>query len=218
MGTRADARERLVAAAERLLAGRGIDGSSLREINALAGVGNASAVQYHFGGRSGLLQAVLDKHHADVEARRHALLDQYEASGADDLRTLAGALVRPLSAELRNPNGGAGYLQLLADVMNRPQPVIDPAALDDPANSTYRWRKLVEPHLPPGAAELHRRFQVIRFTVSELARRARTQSSRGDALFVSQLVDLVAAMLAAPVSPETERARLAASRKAPSGR
>jgi AcrR family transcriptional regulator len=204
---RTDARDRLVAATETLVSGRGIDDLSLREINAAAGVGNASAIQYHFGGRPGLVRAVLDKHHAEVEARRHALLDDYEAQGDGDLRALAAAFVRPLASEVRNADGGAGYLQLLADVMNRPRPAIDPATLEDPSNSTFRWRKLVEPLLPPDAAELHRRFMVIQFTSTELARRARVPSARGDTLFVSQLIDLVAAMLAAPVSDETRRAR-----------
>ena len=44
---------RLVAAAETLFAGAGVDAVSLREINAAAGAGNASAIQYHFGDRAG---------------------------------------------------------------------------------------------------------------------------------------------------------------------
>ena len=72
-------RDRLVAAAETLFAGAGVDAVSLREINAAAGAGNASAIQYHFGDRAGLLRAVIAKHHPKVESRRHALLDQVEA-------------------------------------------------------------------------------------------------------------------------------------------
>jgi len=59
---RSDVRERLVAAAETLFAGAGVDAVSLREINAAAGAGNAIAIQYHFGDRAGLLRAVLAKH------------------------------------------------------------------------------------------------------------------------------------------------------------
>ena len=69
-----DTRERLIRAAEKLFAERGVSGVSLREINREAGAKNAVAVQYHFGDRDGLLRAVLAKHWPDVEARRHALL------------------------------------------------------------------------------------------------------------------------------------------------
>ena len=57
---------------------------------------------------------------------------------------------------------------------------------------------------------LHRRFTAIRFAAAELGRRAESAPHRDDRLFVSQLVDLVEALLLAPVSPTT--ASLAADR------
>jgi AcrR family transcriptional regulator len=196
--------ERLIDAAEVLFATHGIEGVSLREINRTAGARNASALQYHFGGRDGLLRAVLAKHHHAVEARRHAMLDAYEADGAD-LRALAGALVRPNAAMLADGDGGPAYLQIMAELMNRPRPVIDPAALDDPASSIYRWRTLVARLLDNDATRLHRRFVAMRFAAVELARRARSAPHTDDRLFVSHLVDLVAGLLAAPLSHETRR-------------
>jgi AcrR family transcriptional regulator len=200
---RDDVRGNLIRAAERLFAERGSEVVSLREILAAAGATNASAVQYHFNDRAGLLRAVLAKHHPMVEQRRHRLLDDYDAAGVDDIRALAAALVEPLAAELDNPDGGVGYLQLLADVYNRPRPVIDPATIEDPTNSTYRWRAAVRPLLSDEAARLHRRFDASRFAVSELARRGKVRSKRSNRLFTSQLVDLVSALLSAPVSPQT---------------
>lgn len=203
---RSDVRDRLLAAAETLFAGAGVDAVSLREINAAAGAGNASAIQYHFGDRAGLLRAVLAKHHPAVESRRHALLDQIEADGRSaDLRALAAALVRPLAAELEEPHGGAGYIQILADLANRPRPVLNPANVEDPTDSTFRWRALVEPLLSPEAVRLHRRFVAIRFTLTELARRSRDAHKSDVRFFTSHLIDLVAALLAAPVSAETRR-------------
>ncbi|HZA76104.1 MAG TPA: helix-turn-helix domain-containing protein [Acidimicrobiales bacterium] len=197
--------ERLIAAAESLFATHGIDGVSLREINRAAGARNASALQYHFGDRDGLLRAVLAKHHHAVEARRHAMLDAYEAEGRDDLRALAGALVRPSAAMLADGDGGPAYLQIMADLMNRPRPVIDAAALDDPASSIFRWRALVAGLLDNDATRLHRRFVAMRFAAVELARRARSAPHTDDRLFVSHLVDLVAGVLAAALSDETRR-------------
>jgi AcrR family transcriptional regulator len=216
---KADVRDRLVAAAETLFAGAGIDAVSLREINAAAGAGNASAIQYHFGDRAGLVRAVLAKHHPKVESRRHALLDQVEADGrSGDLRALAGALVRPLAAELDDPDGGPGYLQILADLVNRPRPVLSGASSEDPTDSTYRWRMLVEPLLASDAVRLHRRFVAIRFTMTELARRARDTHKSDTPFFVSHLIDLVAALLGAPVSAETARQLAPVARQRRRGR
>ena len=167
-----DVRTRLLDAAEALIAERGLEGVSLREITTAAEAGNARAIQYHFGGRAGLVRAVVDRHHPAVEARRHALLDQCEADGQSDLRPLAGALVRPLAAEL-GATGGPGYLQLLADLATRPHPAIAAATIEDPTDSTFRWRAAVEPLLDPDALRLHRRFTAIQFTLTELARRGR---------------------------------------------
>ena len=41
--------ERLLLAAERLFAARGVDGVSLRQVNVEAGQRNLSAAHYHFG-------------------------------------------------------------------------------------------------------------------------------------------------------------------------
>lgn len=194
----------LICAAERLFAERGSDQVSLREITSAAGATNASAVQYHFGGRRGLIRAVLAKHDAGVEERRHALLDDYETVGVRDVRALAQALVQPLADELGNDDGGLGYLQLLSDLFNRPDPPYEPGAVEDPTYSVHRWRALVMPMLTPEAIRLHRRFDALRFTVSELARRGRT-GRKDHRLFTSQLTDLVTGLLLAPVSEQTRR-------------
>ena len=200
--TRTDVRGDLVAAAERLFAARGIDAVSLREVVAEAGATNASAIQYHFGGRPGLVRAVLDKHGPAVEARRHALLDGYEARGVADLRELVAAYVRPLATEL-DVDGGPGYLQLMADLVNRPNLRVT-ADAEDPADSTARWRALVAPLLDPEAVRLHRRFVAVQFALTDLARRARNRPDGTDR-YTSHLVDLVTAVLAAPLSEETRR-------------
>ena len=77
----------------------------------------------------------------------------------------------------------------------------------DAAGSLERWSQLVEPLMPPGTAgaPLHRRFAAIRFTHIELGRRARIAPSQAAELFSSQLIDLVTALLGAPISEATER-------------
>ena len=202
-----DLRARLVSAAERLFAERGVESVSLREINTAAGARNASAVQYHLKDRAGVIRAILEKHHPDVEARRHTLLDQLESAGAADLRDLAGAYVRPLASKLSDPDGGHGYLQVLADLATRPEPVIAWVARADDSDSTHRWRTAVRPHMSAGGVQLHRRFTAMQFTHTALAQRARQTPRADQRLYTSHLVDLVTALLSAPVSAETARLR-----------
>ncbi len=102
-----------------MFASKGINGVSLREITRAAGQRNSSALQYHFGDRAGLVRAVVEKHRADTEPRRYALLDQYEAVGSPDLDVLSAALVAPLAAKLSDPDGGRAYLQINAEIYTR---------------------------------------------------------------------------------------------------
>ncbi|MGI5155333.1 helix-turn-helix domain-containing protein [Microbispora sp. CA-102843] len=206
---------RLVDAAERLFAERGIDAVSLREINAAAGQRNSTALQYHFGDRAGLLKAVLAKHRPEIEARRHQLLDEYEARGplpcvsyspashspAQARRTLAAALVRPAAAKLADPDGGRDYLRVMEQLVHR----MPPSLPEDGGGSIDRWRELVAPLLPETAVRLHQRFMAIRMTYVELARRASGPPARDDRLFTSHLIDVVSAVLASEVSDETTR-------------
>ncbi|MGD9703958.1 MAG: TetR family transcriptional regulator [Acidimicrobiia bacterium] len=197
-------KQQLISAAEVLFAERGIEAVSLREINAAAGQRNATALQYHFEDRYGLLMAVLRKHAVDVEARRHALLDEYERAGHRDLRVVTGTLVRPLAAKLADPDGGREYLRINAEVLNRPGLLVDDRFRTSPRNSINRWRQLVGPLLADVAVRrLHHRFTAIRVSATELARRASDAPRRGDELFTSHLIDLVTALLAAPMSDET---------------
>jgi AcrR family transcriptional regulator len=201
-------RRLLINAAEALFAERGVDGVSLREITLAAGVRNSTALQYHFGDRDGLLRAVLRKHYGEVDAHRHALLDEYErlGTGQQDLRTLVAAFVRPAAAKLADPDGGRAFLRITAHLVNRPAIDVSNAGRSDPRDSTHRWRMLVAPHLPDVAVKrLHRRFAAIRVTFIELARRAEQPPARSDELFTSHLIDLVTALLDAPVSEETAR-------------
>lgn len=199
-------RDRLIGAAEQLFAERGVDAVSLREINRLAGARNAVAVQYHFGDRDGVVRAVNAKHYPEVDARRHAMLDEYEAHPEAGLRALAAALVRPLASKLADPDGGPEYLQIHAELINLPRSGEPDDERPAPTrDSVQRWRELVESFLSEDAVRLHRRFTVIRLTAAELGRRARSGPHADDRLFVSHLIDVVTALLVAPSSEETLR-------------
>jgi len=135
------------------------------------------------------------------------MLDEYEARGEPDLRVLSSALVRPLAAKLDDADGGREFLQIYGELIEKPQ---QPEVTKDTNGSLQRWRDLLEPLLDEDAVRLHRRFTAILHTTLELGRRARTRKRADDRLFTSYLIDVVTAILAAPVSTETKR--LAAER------
>ena len=75
---------RLVLAAERLFATRGIDGVSLRQIAAEAGSSNNSAVHYHFGSKHGLTAAIFRYRLPQIISERRLLAARCDP---DDLRS-----------------------------------------------------------------------------------------------------------------------------------
>ncbi|CAM5584117.1 TetR family transcriptional regulator [Streptomyces tanashiensis] len=96
-----ETREKLIRAAEELFAAQGVDGAQLRDVVALAGQANPSAVQYHFGSRAGLLDAVMAGRQTRTEQVLAPLLD----GAGEDLRQLVAALVTAEASELRTDRG-----------------------------------------------------------------------------------------------------------------
>jgi len=91
-------RARILDAAERLFAEKGHDATSLREITAMAGV-NLSSVNYHFGSKDGLVQAVCQRRLNALNRERVAILDHLEAcAGGMPLKPveIVGAFFHPL--------------------------------------------------------------------------------------------------------------------------
>ncbi|MFF5264826.1 TetR/AcrR family transcriptional regulator [Actinomadura viridis] len=94
----AGTRERILDAAERLMAERGVTGVSLNEINTAAGQRNTAALHYHFGGRDGLLRAIMRRHGPWLRARHDELYARVTGSGGpEDVRGLVEVIVLPVA-------------------------------------------------------------------------------------------------------------------------
>lgn len=209
-------KDRIVVAAERLFAERGLDGVSLREINRTAKCRNATAIQYHFTNKEGLIWAVLNRHVPDIEQGVHELLDAYESDANANVRELAGALVLPYADKLETQSG-RHFLQVYAAALNQPTPMVlsdrspakqEPSEAASNTNEAHdegaidRWRRLADPLMDEDAVVLHRRFSTITFVITELGRRSRVDKTNHQ-LFTSMLTDSAAAVLAAPTSEST---------------
>jgi AcrR family transcriptional regulator len=103
---------RLLDAAEQLIGERGVDGVSLRAINAAAG-SNVAAAHYHFGSKAALVRAVLDRRMSRLAQDRRDRLAVIEDDAAPSPAEVAAVIVRPLF-EFGQTREGAGYVRFLA--------------------------------------------------------------------------------------------------------
>ncbi|MFI9105679.1 TetR/AcrR family transcriptional regulator [Streptomyces fildesensis] len=221
-----ETRRKLLRAAEELFALKGVDGALTRDITRLAGQSNPSAVQYHFGSRQGLLDAVMagrqDRTEAALAPRLAELLananaepgpergpgpelgpDLRETSGPD-LRALLAALVDAEATELAT-DGGRHCLLISAQLSHEsgvrtrtPHPTL--------AGTGY-WRliRLIEDRLDglPEPVHLERLDLALTLIGAALGDRARqyldgTRTLTDEPLFLADLIGMTTAMLRAP--------------------
>ena len=95
-----DTKSRLAATGERLLGEAGF-GVALHEIAHAAGQGNKYAVQYHFGGKDGLIAAIAERREAMMVERRADMIAAARAEGTlGDLKTLVDIIYRPIAEQV----------------------------------------------------------------------------------------------------------------------
>ena len=109
---------KLIGVAERLFSEKGIQAVSLNEINKAAEQRHASACQYHFGNKDGLIQAILDKHIPGIAQQRDNMFDAMEAARTiPAIEDVVTAFTRPVAAKLLDPDGGKEFVRLNAQLV-----------------------------------------------------------------------------------------------------
>ncbi|MEU9079707.1 TetR family transcriptional regulator [Kitasatospora sp. NPDC048538] len=196
-----ETRERLLRAAEELFATRGVEAALTRDITRLAGQSNPSAVQYHFGSREGLLDAIMA---GRQERAEQALAPRLPALADADLTGLLGALVAAEATELRTERG-RHCLRISAQV-SRSSGVRTRTPHPTLAGGGY-WRLigLVEERVRtlPEPVRLERIDLTLTLVGAALADRARQYAAGATPLtdeetFLADLVTVSVAMLSAP--------------------
>src|SRR2546423_13653606 len=120
-------KQRILDAAESLFMEHGFEATSLRSITAAAGV-NLAAVNYHFGSKEELFQAVLTRRLDPMNHARLSLLTRLEAAAAPQplsCEKILTALFVPALTLARDPERGAkDFLRLLGRAYADPAPFI----------------------------------------------------------------------------------------------
>ena len=138
-------RERLLDAAERLWGQRGVEGVSLREIRLAAGQRNSSALQFHFGGRRGLLLALTQRHLPRVASAQEDLHRAVVADGRqDDLTALTEVLVRPDAEYLRRGPSERAWIKISAELLARPETMLGDIAAHAPPPAVLVGKQIYE--------------------------------------------------------------------------
>lgn len=112
-----DTPNRILDAAEALFAERGVEAAGMRAITQRAGA-NVAAVNYHFGSKSGLLQAVLRRRLERLNAERLAQLAAAEtAAGTARVKPhqIVAAFFAPaIALAADRAGGGQAFMRLMA--------------------------------------------------------------------------------------------------------
>jgi len=199
----------MIDAAERLLAERGIDAVSLREVQAAAGQRNKSAAQYHFGSRAGLIDAIIATRMAPIDlARRRRLDDLDDDRVTPTTHDYVRALVDPL-ADATVRRSRSWYARFLARSYTDP---VWAGAVDESGHGTalVAWRRRLDEHLTDAIPELPASLRQARInraiSTAILALAAgegrRSTAAQRDAR-ISDLIDGITAALNAGVSAAT---------------
>jgi AcrR family transcriptional regulator len=194
-------KEQIVLAAERLFAAHGLDGVSLRQIGAAAGNANNSAVQYHFGSKDALVQAIFEHRLPYLHERRRLLV---EVRRPNDLRSWVECYVLPILEQ--GEQEGSHYLGFVAMLQQSDHRRVFDRLPQQALESTRRFHREVGALLAdvPEPLRSHRIAQALAFSVHATADRERARADGHDvlpfAVHVSDLLDGLVGFLDAPVS------------------
>jgi len=209
-------KERLLRAGERLFAVHGIHRVRLREINALAGQRNASALHYHFGSRDGLVVAILSAHQTAMDEHLRPALHELESSPS--IQAIVAANVEALARELETESG-RDFLRILPQLIDlMSSPLRGGAQPEARSAQTARTLSLLEQCMSdvPVAVRRERLVAYALFLTSLFAERA-TLIEAGDRLllnsaeFVAHVTDVVCGALEAPSTVDPDAAMLSES-------
>jgi AcrR family transcriptional regulator len=206
-----DTVERILDAAEQLFAEKGFAETSLRLITSKAGV-NLAAVNYHFGSKKALIQAVFVRFLNPFVSSLEQELDRHQKQGADatlTLEQLLEMLVRQaLTVKPRSGNDLAIFMRLLGLAFSQSQGHLRKYLAEVYGRVFQRYMQLVfaaAPQLPPSELfwRVHFMLGSAAFTMSSMkALRAIAEAEFDVQPGIDQVLKLMVPFLAAGMRAE----------------
>jgi len=211
-----ETRTRILDAAEELFMLQGFGGTSMRLLTAKAGV-NLAAVNYHFGSKDALIEAVFRRRLDPMNTARIAALEALEATGTPDadaiIRAFVGASLRMLEDA---KGGGRNFIRLLGRTYTEPAKGIRHLIGQMYAPTMQRYKAALERALPQMPREelvwrMHFMFGTLAYTLAatdtvQLIAGSKPEDRYDARLLEDRLTAFLASGLAAPLRSSVKKA------------
>jgi len=167
-----ETRTRILDVAEELFMQHGFEGTSMRVLTAKAGV-NLAAVNYHFGSKDALVEAVFRRRLDPMNAARVAELDKLEAEHrSPSPEAIIRAFITPgLKLMEDGKNGGRNFTRLLGRTYSEPNKLVRQLIGQMYAPAMQRYKAALERALPQMPREelvwrMHFMFGTVAYTLA----------------------------------------------------
>jgi AcrR family transcriptional regulator len=167
-----ETRTRILDAAEELFMLHGFEGTSMRLLTAKAGV-NLAAVNYHFGSKDALVEALFRRRLDPMNAARIAELDKLEASErSPSTEAIIRAFISPGLRLLEDGRGGGrNFVRLLGRTYSEPNKTVRQLIGQMYAPAMQRYKAALERALPQMPGEelvwrMHFMFGTLAYTLA----------------------------------------------------
>jgi AcrR family transcriptional regulator len=217
----ADTKTRILDAAELLFMEHGFEATSLRQLTSAAGV-NLAAVNYHFGAKEVLFQAVLTRRLDPMNQERIDLLDKVEREAGvkppSCEKILFAMLIPALRLARDEKRGGKNFLKVLGRAYADPAPFIRHFLSAQYAVMIGRYKEAFLRALPHLSRQeltwrLHFVMGALSYTLAgtdALKLFAQVTAADNDELLLQRLAPFLVAGLKAPALSDARKLELVA--------
>jgi AcrR family transcriptional regulator len=211
-----ETRTRILDAAEELFMQHGFEGTSMRLLTAKAGV-NLAAVNYHFGSKHALIEAVFRRRLDPMNAARIAELERLETSGSLSPESIIRAFVGPSLRMIEDAkSGGRNFIRLLGRTYTDPAKAIRALIGQMYAPAMERYKAALERALPQMPRDelvwrMHFMFGTLAYTLAatdtvQLIAGCKPEDRHDARLLEERLTAFLAAGLHAPLKSSIKKA------------
>jgi AcrR family transcriptional regulator len=212
-----ETRTRILDAAEELFMQHGFEGTSMRLLTARAEV-NLAAVNYHFGSKHALIEALFRRRLDPMNAARLAALDKLEAEArpADPERIIRAFVGESLRMIEDTRGGGRNFIRLLGRTYTEPAKPVRALIGQLYAPVMARFKAAFEralPHMPRDEIvwRMHFMFGTLSYTLAatdavQLIAGFKPEDRHDARLLEDRLTAFLAAGLAAPLKTAVRKA------------